>query len=765
MNKLFAFLASLKLAVILLVLLLVGLSVGTIVETRTNAEEAGRLVYYAWWFLGLQGLFAINLAMSLADLLPWTKKRTGFAVVHASLLLILAGAAVTYFFKVEGSLSLWEGESGSIIEQHVHAGGQHRESETVTRHQLPFTVKLDDFVLDTYPGTMRPAGYASLVQITDRDTGRTFPAKIWMNNEFHHRGYALFQSSYQQSGGREATVLSVAKDPGQAIVFTGFITLILGMIIVLATRMAQSRNGAAQKSGMPGSAGRTALLAVILLGGAFGAQAAPATDALRRLPVQHDGRVMPLDTMAREMVWVVTGSTSWKGEDPVDTVSVWLFDPKVGVEAPMVQVGSEALTAALGFPPATTHASFAQFIRNPKLGELLRAVRQAEAEQRPLSSLLQDARKVEQRLLAMQAVGLNQAVRPIPIPGNATARWGVFPAETPEGLVQLAKGPRLEGWPTAEAIDREVFYNRLNPVRLSWIILLASLLVSVGAWKRKSRSLDRAAFGILAAGFAMMTWGILLRWQVGGRIPASNMYESMLFLAWGVGFFAVAAYAALRNRLVVVNAAAMAVLTLALTDLLPIDRFIHPMAPVLAGTAWLAIHVPIIMVGYAVLALGLAVAHMQVAVTAFAPSRTDLADRMYDLLYWYMFVGSIFLVAGIITGSMWAASSWGRYWGWDPKEVWSLVAFLAYMAILHAKIDRMLGKFGVAVISILAFQTIVMTYLGVNFVLSTGMHSYGMGDSPVVMWMVLVALAEALFLAWAGWAYRKHRPLAGAGND
>jgi cytochrome c biogenesis factor len=100
---------------------------------------------------------------------------------------------------------------------------------------------------------------------------------------------------------------------------------------------------------------------------------------------------------------------------------------------------------------------------------------------------------------------------------------------------------------------------------------------------------------------------------------------------------------------------------------------------------------------------------------------------------------------------VWAASSWGRYWGWDPKEVWSLVAFLAYMAILHGRVEKMFGAFGVAAISIVAFQTILMTYLGVNFVLGTGMHSYGMGDSPVVMWMVIVAAVEGAFLLW-GWA-------------
>jgi ABC-type transport system involved in cytochrome c biogenesis permease subunit len=127
-----------------------------------------------------------------------------------------------------------------------------------------------------------------------------------------------------------------------------------------------------------------------------------------------------------------------------------------------------------------------------------------------------------------------------------------------------------------------------------------------------------------------------------------------------------------------------------------------------------------------------------------------------------MMVGSIFLLAGILTGSVWAASSWGRYWGWDPKEVWSLVAFLAYMAILHGRFDKFIGQFGVAAISILAFQTILMTYLGVNFVLSTGMHSYGFGDSPVVTWMVVVALAELAFVGAGWWAWRKQqaRPAA-----
>ena len=294
-------------------------------------------------------------------------------------------------------------------------------------------------------------------------------------------------------------------------------------------------------------------------------------------------------------------------------------------------------------------------------------------------------------------------------------------------------------------------------MRIAWIIMLCAFGVSIMAWIRKRRFAEVLAFFLLLGGFLMMTWGIALRWQAGERIPAANMYESMLFLSWGVGLFAVIANAVSRNRMVLLNAAAMAVLTMFLTDVLPLDQFIRPIAPVLAGTPWLAIHVTTIMIGYAVLALGMLASHMHLGIWIFCPSRSDLADRFYDMLYWYNLIGSLFLLTGILTGSMWAAYSWGRYWGWDPKEVWSLVAFLAYMAITHSKVGRYIGRFGMAAWSIMAFQTILMTYIGVNYVLSVGMHSYGMGTSPVAKWLLIIALAEAAFVGIGTYAYIRHR--------
>ena len=760
MKKLVETLSSLKLAVILLVVLLAGLSAGTILESRAGAPTAQRVVYYSWWFLGLQGVFCINVACSLASLFPWGKRRYGFVVTHASLLLIFVGAALTWFGKSEGQLGLWEGQASSTAE-HVDEKGT-----VLARHELPFSVKLDDFVLDTYPGTMRPAGFASQVVITALDTRKSFPARIFMNTPLHHRGWSLFQSSYQQQEGREATVLSVSKDPGQLVVFAGYATLILGMILVLLTRVSQARerDAAAAKMAQGGislpTMGRSLAVALALLplASAALAQSAADVETLKRLPVQHDGRVMPLDTLARETVWNVTGSHAFRGEDPAATFTGWLFDPRAAATTPVVKVGSKALAAAAGLPPGTKHVSFEQLVGNQRLMGLIRQAGMAAQREEPRRGVLKDAEKLENRLNVLYGLLQRETVRPIPA-SDAKARWNRPANVTKEALLALANGPRLPGWPTAKQVDREILYNRVNPAKLAWIVLLASLVVAIVAWSRASKALDWTSFALLAIGFGVMTWGIGMRWAAGGRIPAANMYESLLFLAWGVGLFAVIAYLLMRNRTVVLNAAAMSALTMALTDLLPMDRFIHPIAPVLAGTPWLAIHVPIIMVGYAVLALGVVVAHMQLAFAAFGKGKGALVERLYELLYWYMHVGSILLLAGILTGSVWAASSWGRYWGWDPKEVWSLVAFLAYMAILHLKVDKVIGTFGAAAISILAFQTILMTYLGVNYVLNVGMHSYGMGDSPIVKWMVLVGLAEVVFLVVTGVAWRDRKRL------
>lgn len=752
--KLIETLASLKIAVVLLVLLLFGLAAGTIIESSSNSEVAGRLVYYSWWFLALEAAFALNVIASLIALYPWGKYRIGFLITHTSLLVIFLGALVTFFFKSEGQLALWEGETGNRI---VNSDPQGRPIEQIS---LPFSIRLMQFRIDRYPGTMQPSGFRSEVLVVEAD-GKVYPASIWMNHELAVHGWRLFQSSYRQEAGRWATILSVSRDPGQPVVFVGYALLVLGLCIVLGTRASQSRarSGRTARSAAHGAA--TALAVAASLACGTRARADELAEALRRLPVQHDGRVMPLDTLAREAVWKVTGTRPGKGNDPALLVADWTFNPTTSANAPLVEVGSATLARAAGLPVGTKWASFNALVANPRVLELIDEARRQQLEDRPRHGVLSEAEKLEQRLLTLQGFLRGTAIRTDPNPSDANGRWGVPALTTAAALAALSTGARPQGWPAPSAIQREITYNAVRPTRVAWIVLLAAFLLSLSTWGRKNRLLDGLSLLGLVAGLGVMTWGIAMRWIIAGRIPAANMYESLLFLGWGVGLFAVVAFALVRNKLVVLNACAMAALTMALTDLLPIDGFIHPVPPVLSGTPWLAIHVPIIMVSYSVLTLGVVVAHMQIGFTIFAPRKSDTIERMADLLYWYTMVGAILLITGIITGSVWAASSWGRYWGWDPKEVWSLVAFLAYAAILHARWDKMIGSFGVAVVTIVAFQTILMTYLGVNFVLGIGLHAYAFGDSPVLAWMILVAGLEAVFLA-IGWVTHRKAQAAAA---
>ncbi len=751
-------LASLKIAVVLLVSLLVIMAAGTIVESTSGAETAARLVYYAWWFQALQVALAVNVLASIVDHWPWGARRTGFLLTHGSLLIILIGAAVTQFWKVEGHLPIWEGEkAASFVREGVRAG------DVV---DLGFAIRVDKFEIDTYPGTMRPAMFRSRVVVLDPRNGKVFPAVIQMNQELSYGGYKFFQSSYHQTSERSQTVLAVSKDPGQPIVFLGYGILLIGMVTVLSTRISQARAlaGNAPQAGKIRLLGKVAGLAVAAVLASSAARAAAtipdaaSVEAIRRLPVQHDGRVMPLDTLAREAVWNVTGSSAWRGLDAPSLLVGWIVSPDEWANEPLVKVGSRALAREIGLPSGTSHAPFQALAQNRKLVELVQQAHAAEAQKQKLTGTLDAAVKLEDRLNWMYGLLTHQTFTILPHSTDPKGAWSAPQAVTLEMLRGLSGATsKAPSFPTRDTIDREIRYNAVRPTRIAWIVLLAGTVLSVLAMRRENRWLDLGSLAALLAGWGVMTWGIATRWVIAGRIPASNMYESLLFLGWGVGFFALIAFLVLRNRLVVLNAAAMSALTMALTDLLPIDGFIHPVAPVLANTPWLAIHVPIIMVSYSVLALGVLFAHMQIGIGLFAPRRQDLVARMNDLLYWYVHIGSILLIAGILTGSIWASFSWGRYWGWDPKEVWSLVAFFGYLAILHARFQRYIGPFGVASISIAAFWMILMTYLGVNFVLTTGMHSYGFGGSSVVNAMAAVAAAEIVFVG-AGWlAYRRNQ--------
>lgn len=743
---------------------------------------------------------------------------------------------------------------------------------------LGFGVTLNKFAVGYYPGERRPRSFESTLSITDPQTGRTLSRVVSMNHPTTFSGYTLFQSSYKQDGKRSMSVLSVSRDPGQPIVFTGYILLLVGMVWVLFTRLgvfptvAESAASNGTKRGQqpgridllrgdercrtnapdanhvgngrhsrptPATTTRVrstsvehGLMVALICGWACAAQAGSPTLALdpaplRDLVVQHDGRWPPLDTVARDVVESVTGSASFQGQDPVVTLLAWTFDAKTGRAQPLIKIGNVELRAAIGLPPTQTVFSFDELVRHSGFRALVMQLEQRNSGKK-LDPLESKVSGIHEKLTLLQRVFDGGILRPVPnaadplgawrpleaVPkgessalDQAKSRWdelrAAFLAADPDGFALAATNVRqaLAALPAAYRPDpsrvaRELQYNRLDPFRRAWQILLAGTILLIASMPIRRRWFDALARVVLFTGLATLSYGLGTRWSIAGRVPASNMYESLLFLSWGGAVFTVVSSFFFRDRLVPLTAAGIGTLALFLADVLPMDSYIRPIAPVLLDTAWMAIHVPTIMVSYAVLALAVLIAHIQLVVLAFAPARVEWTERADRLHHIYVQVGVILLAAGIMTGSMWAASSWGRYWGWDPKEVWSLVALLGYLTILHVRVDRervpmwalavgavLLAALFVIVVprlapitsgklialvaagltmifmvtaksvwttavkSIVCFWLIIMTYVGVNYILGAGLHSYGFGSGAAARSMFTCGISDLALVA------------------
>jgi ABC-type transport system involved in cytochrome c biogenesis permease subunit len=207
------------------------------------------------------------------------------------------------------------------------------------------------------------------------------------------------------------------------------------------------------------------------------------------------------------------------------------------------------------------------------------------------------------------------------------------------------------------------------------------------------------------------------------------MYESVVWVGFGIAAIAFLLELLSRKRYYLLAAAPLSVVCLVLADSLPavLDPSIAPLVPVLRDNFWLSIHVPTITLSYASFALALGVGHVALCNYLFTPQASQRLKTLSQLNYRVLQVGVLLLTTGIILGGIWAHFSWGRFWGWDPKETWALIALLCYLAPLHGRLVGWIGDFGIQVASIVSFNAVLMAWYGVNFVLGTGLHSYGFG--------------------------------------
>ncbi|WP_017327719.1 cytochrome c biogenesis protein [Synechococcus sp. PCC 7336] len=518
-------------------------------------------------------------------------------------------------------------------------------------------------------------------------------------------------------------------------------------------------------------------------------QPAP-TDGLQTLAVQLDGRKKPLDTVAREAITQMHGSVNYQpvnGEklDYLSTyLSIWWNDRDWNRE-PFILVDYRPLKEAVGLDGERKYFSFQELMQS-ELPQAFGQAQQKQAADRDLSRGDREALTVADRMsLMLDTVANRNAVPLVPHPTDAKGTWvGIeraaeyYDAERAAALLdafQLLQSTYLrlgdaaaiapmaqelhrqlqqlspEVYPGDRVLAREVFFNRLHAFGKTWKIFALAFVAMLAVTLLPLPNGYWTAMGIFVAGLGIQIYGFALRIQVADRPPVTNMYESVVWVGFGIAALATAFELRTRARYYLLAAAPLAIAALVLADSLPVvlDARIQPLVPVLRDNFWLSVHVPTIALSYACFALAMGLGHIILGHYLFASSATQRLQKLSKLNYSVLQVGVLLLAAGIILGGIWAHFSWGRFWGWDPKETWAAIALLCYLAPLHGRFVGWTNNFGLAVASVVSFNAVLMAWYGVNFVLGRGLHSYGFGTGGSGWIGAWVALDLAFVLAAA----------------
>ncbi len=502
------------------------------------------------------------------------------------------------------------------------------------------------------------------------------------------------------------------------------------------------------------------------------------TDPLRYLPVQDAGRLKPYDTFARESLELIYGKTSYKGKDAVEVVTTWMMVPEPWESIEFVEIRNSGVREALRLDSKRILYSPKEIMMNDRLPLILQELRGVREQGEKLNPYFQDVQRLENQMAMLQAIHSGMAIRPAPQPDkDAWLGANELPEELRDKFSNLlgrfvkALGSELDGSATpigesdlqaaledfkaaarAQAPDKypsdrrillEVHFNKFHPFKWAWIAYLMGVIFFVAAGVSKKDRWQKLGWLGLSIGFLLHTYGMALRVYLAERPPVSNMYETVVWVPFGTVIFASILYYYQRQRLLLITASIVSVFCLVLTDLAPtvLDDGIHPLEPVLRSTFWLTTHVLIITISYAAFFLAFALGDY-ILFLFLRDENKYQAQIQAGVLACYrsIQIGVVLLAAGTILGGVWADYSWGRFWGWDPKETWALIALLGYVALLHGRLAGWVKNFGMAAGSVVSFSLVIMAWYGVNFVLGAGLHSYGFGAGGVEYVSAFVAI-------------------------
>ena len=482
------------------------------------------------------------------------------------------------------------------------------------------------------------------------------------------------------------------------------------------------------------------------------------------LAVQHRGRIKPFFGFTQETTAALTGRTTvsvpeiGRLSSRQFILSLWQH-PEGWEMEPVILIDHAALRKEIGLEGEARFSSFHRLSSLPRLAQLAAEADAARASgtATPVPPIASAAQTVRMRLAIFSSLRSGEAFRLLPPPEGSRpeSAWAPAPFQPAQALRILQK----QGDFSSAKLRAESFYFNFHPFRWAWVAWLLSALCLLLGGHTKSGVGRRLGWLLALGGFLLLVGGFALRVWLAGRPPVTNMYESILWVAFGTSLFALFFSFRHRSPSYLLAAAPVVILALIASDLQPavLDPAMNPLVPVLRSNFWLTIHVLTVTLSYGAFALATALGHFLVigAIRKNAPLPNDDPGVMH--LYRALQIGILLLAAGVILGGVWANYSWGRFWDWDPKETWSLVALLFYLVLLHGRLAGWFRGYGLAVRSIAGFLTILMAWYGVNFVLGKGLHSYGFGSGGQ-SYVGAFALTEVAFILFA--LLRRPRALA-----
>ncbi len=679
---------------------------------------------------------------------------------------------------------------------------------------VPFSIRLNDFIMDKYPGTNSASSYASEVTLIDSENNVNLEYRIYMNNILNYGGHRFFQSSFDTD--EKGTYLSVNSDFwGTLVSYIGYGLLTLGMLMTLFSKKTRFYQVSQKIKKIRTNRPALALLVFLVTLPGYTQPAENIDYTAHAVQLSHaekfsslvvqdfKGRMKPVHTLSREIFRKVARKESLFGLT-ADQLLLSLFaDKETWQTVPLVKLGKhEDLKEKLGLQGE--FAAYRDFFDENGKYRLLDEVRKAYAmEPADRGVYEKELLKIDERVNVLRMAFSGRLLKLVPAPDDPNDTWVPITANVPgSNATHGSSDPLTDGFTSYENILKKAMttgdYTEANGVLdklheyqqeygreiipsesrikaeitlnqskvftrlavfyiLLGMVLLGLLFLSVFKPKWNLKGVYRLLLVLIFLGFIVHTVGLGLRWYVSERAPWSNGYESMIYIAWTATLAGLIFTRKSLGGLAATTVLAAIILFVATLSFL--DPEITPLVPVLKSY-WLTIHVSLVAGSYGFLMLGAIIGLINLTLMIFI--RKSNRDRVKRIVKEMSYISELTLVGGLFMlsvgtylGGIWANESWGRYWGWDAKETWALVTILIYAFILHMRlIPKFRGLFAYNLASLFGLASVIMTYYGVNYYLS-GLHSYASGDPvPIPNWVYIVVIS---IITLSSLAYFKNR--------